>query len=239
MGNCSSTSKCNPCGPDFSAINQLATKAGAYARQANTYAVNAENSWLEFNALYLGAFAVAPTVDNEGDPLQTGALYWNSATNEMFVWNGTMWLPDAFNEFTPFLATGTPTARNLVTRTADIFNVRDFGAVGDGIADDQSAFQAAINAALAAGGGTIYIPKGVYNFPNTSNAAKLDPGLGNLTFKGDGYTSSILKYWEGTGTDQQGNLFSNLTNNPAKRALIFQDLQKMDMILYHQSATNN
>jgi hypothetical protein len=123
------------------------------------------------------------------------------------------------------LATGSTTARSLANRVTDPVNVKDFGAVGDGVTDNQTAFQAAINVALAAGGGTIYIPKGVYNFPNTSNAAKLDPGLGNLTFKGDGYTSSILKYWEGTGTDQQGNLFSNVTNNPAKGALIFQDLQ--------------
>ena len=131
MGNCSSTSNCNPCGPDFSAINQLATKAGAYARQANTYATNAENSWLEFNALYLGAFADEPMVDNEGDPLQVGALYWNTGSNELFAWNGTVWVATNFNEFTPFLATGTTFARNLVTREADVINVKDFGAVGD------------------------------------------------------------------------------------------------------------
>jgi hypothetical protein len=67
MGSCNTSTNCNPCGPEFNAFNQLATRAGAYARQANTYAVDAENSWLEFNALYLGSFAVAPTVDNEGE----------------------------------------------------------------------------------------------------------------------------------------------------------------------------
>jgi len=42
-------------------------------------------------------------------------------------------------------------------------NVRDFGAKGDGIADDTPAIQAAINAAAAApGGGIVDIPKGTY-----------------------------------------------------------------------------
>jgi len=162
MGNCSSTSNCNPCGPNYSAINQLATKAGAYARQANSYSVDAQNAWLEFNALYLGAFAVAPTVDNEGDPLQVGALYWNSVSSELFAWNGTVWVATNFNEFTPFLATGTTTPRNLVTREADVVNVKDFGAVGDGIVDDTGAIQAAANT-----GKNVYFPSGKYLITST------------------------------------------------------------------------
>jgi hypothetical protein len=180
MGNCSSTSNCNPCGPDFSAINQLATKAGAYARQANTYATNAENAWLEFNALYLGAFAVAPTVDNEGDPLQTGALYWNTGSNTMFVWNGTVWVAADFNQFTPFLATGTTFARNLVTREADVVNVKDFGAGNGG--DDT----AAINSAIAAGS-VIYFPRGLYNLTSPIVIEK------TVRLMGDGSQSSFIQ----------------------------------------------
>jgi hypothetical protein len=148
MGNCSSTSNCNPCGPDFNAINQLATKAGAYARQANTYATNAENSWLEFNALYLGAFAVAPTVDNEGDPLQVGALYYNTASNELFAWNGTVWVVVAFNASTNFISNNSTEQRNLIERFSDVVNVKDYGATGDGITNDEPAFSAAIAAAV-------------------------------------------------------------------------------------------
>ncbi|HEX6682947.1 MAG TPA: right-handed parallel beta-helix repeat-containing protein [Candidatus Limnocylindrales bacterium] len=46
--------------------------------------------------------------------------------------------------------------------TASEFNVKDYGAVGDGVADDTGAFQAAVNAAAAAGGGIVRVPAGVY-----------------------------------------------------------------------------
>jgi hypothetical protein len=160
MGNCSTTSNCNPCGPDFSAINQLATKAGAYARQANRYAIDAQNTFLEFNALYLGAFDAAPTTDNQGNPLQEGALYWDTTADLLYAWDGSLWVVATnFNEFTPFLATGTTFARNLVTREADVINVKDFGAVGNGVTDDTAAIQAALN---AGGNKSVYIPQGTY-----------------------------------------------------------------------------
>lgn len=235
------------CDPSNQNYKHEIKKAAAYASKAceckdaaceckdlaEQYAQNAEDTWNDFQTRYLGAYAVAPVTST------TGALYFNSVSNTMFVWNGTSWQTADFNEFTAFIATGTTTARNLVTRTSDIFNVKDFGAIGDGVFDCQTAFQAAINAALAAGGGTIYIPKGTYNFPNTSTSAKLDPGLGNLTFKGDGYTSSILKYWEGTGNDQQGNLFANTTNNPTKGGLIFKDLQIQGSLLTRSGRFGN
>ena len=39
-----------------------------------------------------------------------------------------------------------------------VFNVKAYGAKGDGIANDSFAFQSAYNAAIAAGGGRVYIP---------------------------------------------------------------------------------
>src|SRR5690348_6472302 len=42
------------------------------------------------------------------------------------------------------------------------FNVRDFGAVGDGRAIDTPAVNRAIDAAAAAGGGTVWFPPGHY-----------------------------------------------------------------------------
>lgn len=60
--------------------------AAAAAAQAATEAV-----YDNFDDRYLGAKSSAPTLDNDGNALLVGALYWNSVTNTMFAWNGTAW----------------------------------------------------------------------------------------------------------------------------------------------------
>ena len=58
---------------------------------------------------------------------------------------------------------------------SSIFNVLDYGAIGDGVADDTAAVQAAINDAIgsiSAGGATVYFPRGNYNCTNLTFANK-------------------------------------------------------------------
>lgn len=66
------------------------------------------------------------------------------------------------------------------------YNVREFGAVGDGITDDTAAIQAAINAAAGAGGGTVYVP-GPYLISTT-----LTVTADNVHLIGDGRSSQLV-----------------------------------------------
>jgi hypothetical protein len=62
-----------------------------------------------------------------------------------------------------FLALGTGAqSRTVQSKLRDVVSVKDFGAVGNGIANDAGAIQLAINAVAAAGGGTVYLPAGNY-----------------------------------------------------------------------------
>lgn len=68
------------------------------------------------------------------------------------------------------------------------FDVRDFGAVGDGKTDDSSAVQAAVSAAVAAGGGTVYVPTGAYLMTQTVYINASLP----LQLRGEGWSSNFL-----------------------------------------------
>lgn len=63
----------------------------------------------------------------------------------------------AYPKLTPIVATGATEPRYIADRFADVINVRDFGAKGDGVTDDTAAFQAA-----AVTGKTVFVPDGSY-----------------------------------------------------------------------------
>jgi hypothetical protein len=66
------------------------TVAGS-ATAAAASATAAAASYDSFDDRYLGPKSTAPSVDNDGNALVTGALYWNSVSNEMFAWTGSAW----------------------------------------------------------------------------------------------------------------------------------------------------
>jgi hypothetical protein len=68
-----------------------ATAAASSATAAASSAAEAATTYDNFDDRYLGAKAVPPTLDNNGDALITGALYWNSVDNAMYAWTGSEW----------------------------------------------------------------------------------------------------------------------------------------------------
>lgn len=76
------------------------------------------------------------------------------------------------SSYVGFLQAGTgAVARTAQSKMRDVVSVKDFGAIGNGIANDTVAVQAAINAVVARGGGQVYFPAGTYNCNVTVNSA--------------------------------------------------------------------
>lgn len=65
-----------------------------------------------------------------------------------------------------FPVTGSQFGRTQPDRLADYYNVKEFGAIGNNSSSnatvDTNGIQGAINACIAGGGGTVYLPQGVY-----------------------------------------------------------------------------
>lgn len=57
----------------------------------------AEAAYDSFDDRYLGAKSSAPTLDNDGNALVTGALYYNTTVSQLYIWDGTQWDDAAFS----------------------------------------------------------------------------------------------------------------------------------------------
>jgi hypothetical protein len=69
-----------------------ATAASTSAASAATSATSAATTYDEFDDRYLGSKSSPPSVDNDGNPLLVGAIYWNSTLGNMYVWSGSAWV---------------------------------------------------------------------------------------------------------------------------------------------------
>lgn len=79
-----------------------------------------------------------------------------------------------------------------------VFNVKEWGATGDGDTDDRVAIQACMDACYAAGGGIVYFPAGVYivtkgNKYNPQRNCLDFSFFNNVHFRGAGIGASIIR----------------------------------------------
>lgn len=111
-----------------------------------------------------------------------------------------------------FPATGSPTARTMPNRLAEIHNVLDFGAdpTGGNASATTAAIQAAVDVISGAGRGTVYFPLGFYS---TNAAITFNLSALSICFRG-----------EGNGTTVAGNfngfIFDRHLGSPSNTAFI-------------------
>jgi hypothetical protein len=74
-----------------SAASTSATNAANSATAAQTAQTAAEAALDSFTDIFLGAFSSDPTLDNDGNALTAGDLYFNTVSNRVKVYSGSAW----------------------------------------------------------------------------------------------------------------------------------------------------
>ena len=92
----------------------------ALAAQAEASAQAAADTLDEFETKYLGAKATDPTVDNDGNPLQAGALYVNTGSNSLLYYDGVAWIAPAQAATRVVAATGDGTTTDYALGTSSV-----------------------------------------------------------------------------------------------------------------------
>jgi hypothetical protein len=109
-----------------------AGNASTSATAAAASATAAANTYDQFDDRYLGSKSTAPSVDNDGNALLTGALYWNTAVNTLYVWTGSTWTQAAFTASGFATLTGTETLTNK-TLTSPVLTTPQLGTPASGV----------------------------------------------------------------------------------------------------------
>jgi hypothetical protein len=111
-------------GLDVTAAAGSASAASGSASAAAASAAAAASSYDAFDDRYLGDKASDPTLDNDGNALLTGALYFNTTSDVMKVYDGSAWNIAAISSASPTF-TGTVTADGLVVNGDAVFSNGD------------------------------------------------------------------------------------------------------------------
>ena len=114
------------------------------------------------------------------------------------------------SEQVTFLAAGSgATQRTALDKLRDVVSVKDFGAVGDGVADDTAAIQAAITASANK---ALYFPAGTYKVTQTllvsGNVNVFGAGIGSTVIDGSSITSGFVIQFTGPALSLIGTVSS-------------------------------
>lgn len=133
------------------------------------------------------------------------------------------------------------------------YNVKDYGAVGDGVNDDQPVIQSALDDAAAAGGGRVIIPDGVYliggaliidsnvilsldDYTTIKRGSEQDNMLRSADKGAGGYDGVQNVVVEGGTWDGNGTAFSNAATSISFghcRNITVRNTKMINTLLYH------
>jgi|688.fasta_scaffold02404_36 hypothetical protein len=224
-----------------SAASTSASNASSSASSASASAASAAASFDSFDDRYLGAKASDPTVDNDGNPLLTGALYWNTTSNQMRVYDGAAWIAAYLpaSGYAQLAATNTFTANQIISANtssaalsitqagsgnalyiedvaadATPFVVSSTGAVGIGTTTPDNVTSAGI--ALVSNDG--YYPQVVNrnktNDPNASYMVFDKDRAGAIVQSGDNLGNIIWRSFDGTSYLQSAAIIGYSDGTP-------------------------
>ncbi len=177
-----------------SAASTSATNAATSATNASTSATNAASSATaaaaaqaaaetaadNFDDTYLGAKSSDPTVDNDGDALTAGDLYFNTTSNELKVYNGSAWQVAAVS------AAGLLAASNNLSDVASAATARtNLSAAASGANSDITSLTGLTTDLSVAQGGT-----GAGTF--TTNGVLYGNGTSAIAATGTGTSGQVL-----------------------------------------------
>jgi hypothetical protein len=131
----------------------------------------AEAALDEFDDRWLGPKAANPSADNDGNPLQEGAVYWNTTAKSLRIYNGTAWSAAVFD------AAGALVASN---------NLSDLGNLEEAKATLGIKEPGVIGIVVLTSGTSWTVPVGVNKVVGYVEGASGCGGAGNGTIAGGG-----------------------------------------------------
>ena len=164
---------------------------------AEAAAILAVDSAEVVQIIFLGAKASDPTVDNQGNPLVIGTMYYNTTSGTLRIWTGTEWSLGAFSvagavvTFNGRDGVVTLTNQDITDAVGTDLSTVEYGATADQTGSEiQTLYEAQPNKVLTD-----------VNVIGLSTDTALVAGLGQLTWNADETTADLGL---GTATLQVG-----------------------------------
>lgn len=207
-----------------------ATAAAASQTAAAASAASAASAFDNFDDTYLGSKTSDPTTDNDGDPLTSGDLYFNSTANEMRVYDGANWIAaTSAGNVSLILYEYTATAGQTTFSGSDdnsatlSYTVDNLQVVMNGVVLDPSDFTATNGTSVVlASGAALNDIVNIYAFKSFTTAdmvSKTAGGTfsGNVTFAGSFTSQGIDDNATSTAMtlDTSGNVLVGKTSEDA------------------------